>query len=204
MKNTDLAKRIKELRARKGMSQEELAEKSQLSLRTVQRIEGGETEPRGDTLQRLAEALGITPDELIDWTETEDKGFITLLNLSALSFIAFPILGIVIPLALWMLKKDKIKNVNDIGKKLLNFQISWCIIMSLFYLLPILLLFFPSVASTFFGWFRISSFGIGGFELMLILIPLLYAVNFIVVIFNSIRSYQNKKVYYQPAVPFLR
>src|SRR5690349_14196497 len=119
MKNTELAKKIKELRGRKGMSQEELAEKSQLSLRTVQRIEGGETEPRGDTLQRLASALGTTPDELIVWTENEDKGFLIVLNLSALSFIAFPILGIVVPLSLWMLKKDKIKYVNETGKKLL-------------------------------------------------------------------------------------
>ncbi|MHA4895724.1 DUF4870 domain-containing protein [Pedobacter sp. PWIIR3] len=202
MKNTDLAKRIKELRARKGMSQEELAEKSQLSLRTVQRIEGGETEPRGDTLQRLAEALGITPDELIDWTETEDKGFITLLNLSALSFIAFPILGIVVPLALWMFKKDKIKNVNETGKKLLNFQISWCIIISLFYLLPILSMFFPSAASALFGWLKFSN--IGEFGLLVISFPALYLINLLVVITNTIRSYQNKKVYYQPAVPFLR
>lgn len=57
MKNTELAKKIKELRGRKGMSQEELAEKSQLSLRTVQRIEGGETEPRGDTLHRPSSRL---------------------------------------------------------------------------------------------------------------------------------------------------
>lgn len=201
MKNTDLAKRVKELRGRKGMSQEELAEKSQLSLRTIQRIEGGETDPRGDTLQRLAQTLGITPDELIDWTETEDKGFITLLNLSALSFIAFPVLGIIIPMALWRLKKDKVKHVNEIGKKLLNFQISWCIVMSLFYLIPIMMIFFPSSASVF-DWFKFRS--IGGFELLLITIPLLYLINFIVVIFNTIRSYNNKKIYYQPAVAFLR
>jgi transcriptional regulator with XRE-family HTH domain len=41
MKNKILAKKGKELRKRKGYSQEELAEKSGLSLRTVQRIENG-------------------------------------------------------------------------------------------------------------------------------------------------------------------
>lgn len=41
MKNKILAKKVKELRKRKGYSQEELAEKSGLSLRTVQRIENG-------------------------------------------------------------------------------------------------------------------------------------------------------------------
>jgi|GEM_PF-5394916 len=44
--NSDLAGRVKEFRNRKGLSQEKLAETSQLSLRTIQRI------PRGDTLQR--------------------------------------------------------------------------------------------------------------------------------------------------------
>ncbi|MGK0236126.1 MAG: transcriptional regulator with XRE-family HTH domain, partial [Psychroserpens sp.] len=39
LKNKDLAKRVKELRKRNGMSQELLAENSGLSLRTVQRIE---------------------------------------------------------------------------------------------------------------------------------------------------------------------
>ena len=38
-----LGLRIKELRKQKGMSQEFLAEESGLSLRTIQRIENGET-----------------------------------------------------------------------------------------------------------------------------------------------------------------
>uniref|UniRef100_UPI0030F528A3 helix-turn-helix domain-containing protein n=1 Tax=uncultured Wocania sp. TaxID=2834404 RepID=UPI0030F528A3 len=71
MKNKNLANRVKELRKRKGFSQEELTEISGLSLRTIQRIENGETEPRGDTFKRLANALNVTPDELIDWTLQE-------------------------------------------------------------------------------------------------------------------------------------
>lgn len=43
MKNKELAQKIKSLRNRKGFSQEELAEKTGLSLRTIQRIENGET-----------------------------------------------------------------------------------------------------------------------------------------------------------------
>ena len=43
--NKDLAKRVKELRKRNGITQELLAENSGLSLRTVQRIENGETQP---------------------------------------------------------------------------------------------------------------------------------------------------------------
>lgn len=201
MKNTELAKKIKELRSRKGMSQEELAEKSQLSLRTVQRIEGGETEPRGDTLQRLASALGTTPDELIVWTENEDKGFLTVLNLSALSFIAFPILGIVVPLSLWMLKKDKIKYVNETGKKLLNFQISWCILVMFVYLFPIVSKIFH-IGGSIFGGFQI--FNLGAIEALILMVPILYVINLVFIIVNTVRSYNTGKVFYKPAIPFLR
>lgn len=41
------------------------SEKSGLSLRTIQRIENGESERTGDTLKRLSNALDVNPDELI-------------------------------------------------------------------------------------------------------------------------------------------
>jgi transcriptional regulator with XRE-family HTH domain len=47
-------KKVKDLRTKQGLSQEELAEKTGLSLRTIQRIENGESIPRGDTLKRLS------------------------------------------------------------------------------------------------------------------------------------------------------
>lgn len=64
MKNLDLASKIKNLRLQKGLSQEKLADDSQLSLRTIQRIENNESEPRGYTLNRLAESLGVMVEEL--------------------------------------------------------------------------------------------------------------------------------------------
>ena len=54
MNKNNLAIRLKELRNRKGMSQEALAEESGLSLRTIQRIENGDTNPTGDSLKRLS------------------------------------------------------------------------------------------------------------------------------------------------------
>ncbi|TDQ11758.1 helix-turn-helix domain-containing protein [Pedobacter metabolipauper] len=200
MKNTELAQRIKEFRSRKGLSQEQLADIAQINLRTVQRIEGGEVEPRGDTLKRIANAFNITPDELIDWAEQEDTGLLAFLNLSALSFIAFPLLGIIIPLAIWMLKKDRVRSLNEIGKRLLNFQISWCLLLFTGYIL-----FFVMA----FGNFRIplpdiSSFGIGKMEILILLVPLLYLINIIMIIINTIRSYHGKKVVYLPAFRFLK
>jgi transcriptional regulator with XRE-family HTH domain len=58
MKNQNLSIKVKDLRNRKGFSQEQLAEESRLSLRTIQRIEKGESTPRGDTLSKLTRALG--------------------------------------------------------------------------------------------------------------------------------------------------
>ena len=131
MKNKDLAKRVKELRKRNGISQELLAENSGLSLRTVQRIENGETQPTGDSIKRLSSALNVTPNELIDWQIIEDNNILLLLNLSQLGFIAFPLLGILIPLIIWTSKKDKIKDVDYVGKSILNFQISWTLLLFL-------------------------------------------------------------------------
>jgi transcriptional regulator with XRE-family HTH domain len=201
MKNSELAQKIKDLRNRKGFSQEQLADAAQINLRTVQRIEAGETEPRGDTLKRIANALNITPDELIDWTEQEDRGFLTCLNLSALSFFAFPLLGVIVPLALWILKKDKIKNTHEVGKRLLNFQISWCIVFFLSYALFIATKIFhvhiplPDIFILNLGTREI---------LMFMMFPAFYIINTLLIIINSIRSYTGKNVFYQPAFRFLR
>ena len=62
MKNTELPSLIKDLRTTKGWSQEDLSENSGLSLRTIQRLENGDSVPRGDTLQRLTNALEIPSD----------------------------------------------------------------------------------------------------------------------------------------------
>jgi len=201
MKETDLSKKIKELRIRLGLSQDELATTSQLNLRTVQRVENGETEPRGDTLKRLANALNVTPNDLIEWTEQEDRGFLTFLNLSALAFLAFPLLGIIVPLALYMLKKDKIKHIDYTGKRILNFQISWCLLVFLGYII------FIGAAIFHFNIHipEVSFGGLGSLELAIIFIPLiLYSANILLIVINAFRSYKGRQVIYKPAIPFLR
>ncbi|WP_083464754.1 helix-turn-helix transcriptional regulator [Marinifilum fragile] len=42
----ETGKLIKELRVKKGLTQEDLAERTELSARTIQRIENGEVDPR--------------------------------------------------------------------------------------------------------------------------------------------------------------
>ncbi len=59
-----LANRIKELRDRKGISQEELAHRAGLSRTGMGFLETGKRWPRLDTLMKVADGLNITLDEL--------------------------------------------------------------------------------------------------------------------------------------------
>ena len=60
-----LAKRIKELRLDKGISQEELAHRSGLSRTGMGFLETGKRWPRLDTMMKVAEGLNISVDELL-------------------------------------------------------------------------------------------------------------------------------------------
>ena len=199
MSKSELSKRVRELRSRKGLSQEQLAENSGLSLRTIQRIENGETEPRGETLKRLMNALEVAPDDLMDWSIAEDKGFLTAVNLSALGFFVFPLLGILIPLIMWISKKDKLKDINKIGKEILNFQITWTIIVFLTYI------FF--IART---YYKIENAGdispslMGNPFLLVGVIGFLYVYNFVLIVINTVRIYNEKEIKYFPKIRFLR
>lgn len=57
MTQPDLGKKISELRLSKGLTQAELAEKCNLSLRTIQRIESAEVMPRSYTIKLIFESL---------------------------------------------------------------------------------------------------------------------------------------------------
>ncbi|MBN1327828.1 MAG: helix-turn-helix transcriptional regulator [Candidatus Heimdallarchaeota archaeon] len=57
MNQPDLGKKIAELRKTKGLTQEELVEKCNLSVRTLQRIESGEVTPRSHTIKIIFCAL---------------------------------------------------------------------------------------------------------------------------------------------------
>ena len=71
MNKDRLAKRLKELRKLRGMSQEFLAEESRVGLRTVQRIENEESVPNGETIKRISVALDVSISELIESKLTE-------------------------------------------------------------------------------------------------------------------------------------
>jgi transcriptional regulator with XRE-family HTH domain len=65
MQQPELGRRLTTLRKEKNLTQEELVEKSHVSVRTIQRIEAGEVLPRTITVKILLEALGESYDSFL-------------------------------------------------------------------------------------------------------------------------------------------
>ena len=62
-----LSKRIRELRNKKGLSQEKLARLADVSYNTIVKIESGESKnPTFRTMAGIAKSLGISLDQLAD------------------------------------------------------------------------------------------------------------------------------------------
>src|SRR5215204_3362341 len=62
-----LSKRIKSLRDKAGLSQQEVATRGELSVSLVAKLEQGKkADPRASTLLALAEALDVRPGALLD------------------------------------------------------------------------------------------------------------------------------------------
>ena len=185
MKNKNLANRIKDLRIRKGFSQEMLSEEAGLSLRT---------DPTGETLKRLANALSVSPYELMDWAIKEDKAYLNALNLSALTFLLFPILGIIVPTIMWISKKYKIKGVNKIAKELINFEITWTIVL---FAIPILLNLGILISK---GKLSIAII----ISSSLIFAIAMYILNLILILVNTFKIHNEMNVKYYPKISFLK
>ena len=74
MKQPELGQTILELRQRTGLTQSELAERCNMSLRTIQRIEAQEVTPRNYTIKTILSCLGYDPHEdTIGNDDSQDK-----------------------------------------------------------------------------------------------------------------------------------
>lgn len=61
-----IGERLRRLRERKALRQEDLAELAGVGKNTVNRIEKNRTEPHMTTVKKLAEALDVDPAELVE------------------------------------------------------------------------------------------------------------------------------------------
>jgi len=98
----ELGKKIADLRKVKGLTQEELVEKCNLNVRTLQRIESGEATPRTYTLKLIFEALDYSFDNSQDdkgltqkWLEQFYISFIDLFNLKTNTMKKISILSVI-------------------------------------------------------------------------------------------------------------
>jgi transcriptional regulator with XRE-family HTH domain len=119
--------KIFEIRNRKGLTQEKLSDLSKINLRTLQRIEKGTTQPRNDTLNNICQVLDVNIEDILDYNRKDDLKFIKYFHLSVLACLFFPLGSVILPLVLWLTKRDKIVGLNEQGINVLNFQILWSI-----------------------------------------------------------------------------
>lgn len=66
MKKFDFGDKLIQSRHARGWTQMDLAEKSNISLRTIQRIESGQVNPRAYTLKQLSEIIGLEFSETLE------------------------------------------------------------------------------------------------------------------------------------------
>lgn len=134
----DLGKKIREIRISKGLSQEDLAEKSQVSVRTIQRIEHQQNTPHGKTLQLICEALGIQAEDVLTYNQSEDYSKLSIMYFSILSGLALPLGNILVPFILWITNKSKVLKADEVGKNIVYNQIIISILIFFVLVLTIL------------------------------------------------------------------
>ena len=64
--------KVAEIRKQKSLTQENLAEKAYVTVRTIQRMEAGE-EVSSETLKSVSNALDVTVNELFESISSSDK-----------------------------------------------------------------------------------------------------------------------------------
>ena len=167
---------VQRLRENQNLTQMELAERSGLSLRTIQRVEAG-TVAKGYTLNALAKALQVEPEKLMPNPEFNiDINSVKLINISCLSFLILPFGNIIMPAILNHNTKD-IK-VRELGRKVLGIQIIWTVITS------VLLIAAP------FMQLALTT----KIPFIIIFLLLLFGINIIIIIRNAFSLNQNRKL----------
>jgi transcriptional regulator with XRE-family HTH domain len=170
-----------QIREQQHLTQEELSEKSGISVRTIQRIEAG-TKPKGYTLKTLSKVLEIKETELLNEeikTEIAEENRavnyskIKLINLSSILFVVIPPLNILVPLILSYALKHK----NFLTKQIITLQIFWTILAPIIFMLGIFLKL--------------------GHSFTLVLIILIFLSDFFLILRNAYEIDRNKKLYYK-------
>jgi transcriptional regulator with XRE-family HTH domain len=127
-----LPDKIVSARKKKGLNQEELAEMAHVTVRTIQRIESGESMPRSYTLKAIAAALGTSLEELQTEAAATGEGAAgpqlrQLLCLSCFAYLLVPYIHFLAPAYLLKHSKTADPRTMQFGRRLIRGQLYWLI-----------------------------------------------------------------------------
>ncbi len=185
MDNASLAERLRYYRKVKGLSQEELSKRTNITVRTIQRIEKAAVQPHLNTVKTLATALELEVTDLLPLNdpkeETIKKKWLLLMHATPLLGFFIPLCNVLIPLFLWIHKREDNPVYDQHGVKIINFQIT---------ALLLAILSFVSLV-TIEKW---------GFFIFIGTVPVCIGI----VIANIVYVLRTEKCYYPFSIPFLR
>lgn len=185
MDNQSIAKNLIYQRKLKGLTQQELSARTEVTVRTIQRIEKGEVKPHLQTINLLATALEIKVNDLIPLENPKDeaiqKKWLLLIHGTPLLGFVIPFCNVLFPLFLWIHKREDNPLYDNHGAKVINFHIT------------VLLLY----AIAFVALLTIEKWG---FVFFISVIPLCI----LIVLANIIYAVKEHKCYYPLAIPFLK
>ncbi|MEN8194526.1 MAG: helix-turn-helix domain-containing protein [Bacteroidota bacterium] len=115
MKQPEIGSTISNLRNQKGLTQEEFALRCGLNTNTVQQIESGSIKPDKKSLEIISVELKY--DLILD-DDNDSKFWLVTLHLSNFFCI------VVIPLVIWIMKKEEDPEIDRQGRDVINFQLS--------------------------------------------------------------------------------
>ncbi|MEO1032058.1 MAG: helix-turn-helix domain-containing protein [Bacteroidota bacterium] len=144
MNKNSLSENLVYQRKLKGYTQEELSDKTSVTVRTIQRIEKGDVQPHLQTVKLLAVGLGVEVEDLIvlddPKEETVQRKWMLLIHGSPFFGLIIPFANVLFPLFVWISKAKDNKIYDAHGRAVVNFHstLNLLIIVSLllFFLIP--------------------------------------------------------------------
>ena len=148
-----LAHNVATARKKKGLTQEELASLTNVTVRTIQRIESGETTPRPYTLKAIAAALDTSFEALqsnigtdplqpgkaaaatAQHIRAETVNFLQLLCLSSFTYMILPFVHFLVPMQLLKRRNEQNPVILAYARAVIRRQIYWAIALPLVLLL---------------------------------------------------------------------
>lgn len=181
---TEMKSKVQQFREEKNLTQSELAQKSGLSLRTIQRIEAGNI-PKGFTLKALTNTFEIEPEKLSPSKENTKIDRIKWINFSSLLGLIIPFGGVIFPFILTYKTKDP--RIKELGKSIVSVQIILATALAI-----------SQIASPF------IQKGLSlHFPLFLYPLLLIYALKLLVVILNGISLNNNNDLHKNLKINYL-